>query len=92
MEAAFKALSEPAAMEALLKGFQTAPDLSLRLLSNQREGFLEMQRRWTEAPEKTRRAGRALQFQRPGQRVFKPLDGHLQEGNSRSFSRFRSWG
>jgi class III poly(R)-hydroxyalkanoic acid synthase PhaE subunit len=51
-EAAFKALSEPAAMEALLKGFQTAPELSLRLLQTSTEGYLELQRRWIERLKK----------------------------------------
>jgi len=35
-------------MEALLKGLQTAPDLSLRFFKTGTEGFLELQRRWIE--------------------------------------------
>jgi class III poly(R)-hydroxyalkanoic acid synthase PhaE subunit len=51
-EAAAKALSEPGAMEALLKGLQTAPDLSLRFFKTSMEGFLELQRRWIERYKK----------------------------------------
>jgi class III poly(R)-hydroxyalkanoic acid synthase PhaE subunit len=51
-DAAFKILSEPAAIEALLKGFQTAPELSQRLLQTSAEGYLELQRRWIERLKK----------------------------------------
>jgi class III poly(R)-hydroxyalkanoic acid synthase PhaE subunit len=51
-DAAFKALSEPAAAEALLKGLQTAPEISLRFLQTGVEGFLELQRRWAERLKK----------------------------------------
>jgi class III poly(R)-hydroxyalkanoic acid synthase PhaE subunit len=51
-DAAFKALSEPAATEALLKGLQTAPEISLRFLQTGVEGFLELQRRWAERLKK----------------------------------------
>jgi class III poly(R)-hydroxyalkanoic acid synthase PhaE subunit len=47
-EAAANALSQPTVVEALLKGLQTAPDLSLRFLKTSTEGFLELQRRWIE--------------------------------------------
>lgn len=50
--AAFKVLSEPGAMEALLKGFQTAPDISLHFLQTSVEGFLELQRRYAERLKK----------------------------------------
>jgi class III poly(R)-hydroxyalkanoic acid synthase PhaE subunit len=51
-ETAVKALSEPAALQAVLKGFQTAPEISLRLLQTSADGFLELQRRWIERLKK----------------------------------------
>jgi hypothetical protein len=51
-DAAFNALSEPSAVEALLKGFQAAPELSMRFLQTSVEGFLELQRRWSERLKK----------------------------------------
>jgi class III poly(R)-hydroxyalkanoic acid synthase PhaE subunit len=47
-DAAAKAMSEPGAMEVLLKGFQTAPEISMRLLQTGVEGFLELQKRWAD--------------------------------------------
>jgi len=47
-EATAKAFSEPGAMDALLKGLQTAPDLSLRFFKTSVDGFGELQRRWIE--------------------------------------------
>jgi class III poly(R)-hydroxyalkanoic acid synthase PhaE subunit len=52
-EAAVKTFSQPAAMEALLKGLQTAPDLSLRFFKTGADSFLELQRRWIERLKKT---------------------------------------
>lgn len=51
-DAAFKALSEPAATEAMLKAFQTAPEICMRFLQTAVEGFLELQRRWAERLKK----------------------------------------
>jgi polyhydroxyalkanoate synthase subunit PhaE len=36
----------------VLKGFQTAPEISLRLLQTSADGFLELQRRWIERLKK----------------------------------------
>jgi len=51
-DAAAKTLSQPGAMEALLKGLQTAPELSLRFFQTSTGGFLELQRRWIERLKK----------------------------------------
>ena len=51
-DAAAKALSEPGSMEMLLKGFQTAPEISMRLLQTSAEGFLELQKRWADRIQK----------------------------------------
>ena len=51
-EAAAKALREPAAAEAFLKGLQTAPELSWRFFQTSAEGFFEWQRRWIERLKK----------------------------------------
>jgi class III poly(R)-hydroxyalkanoic acid synthase PhaE subunit len=61
-DAAFKALSEPAATEALLKGFQTAPEISMRFLQTAVEGFLELQRRWSERLKKMGAPAEAYSF------------------------------
>jgi polyhydroxyalkanoate synthase subunit PhaE len=47
-----KAFSEPSFMEALQKGLQTVPDISMRLLQTGVEGFLELQKRWTNRMQK----------------------------------------
>jgi class III poly(R)-hydroxyalkanoic acid synthase PhaE subunit len=50
--AAAKALGEPGAMEAALKGLKTAPELSMRLLQISIEGVFEIQKRWAERLQK----------------------------------------
>jgi class III poly(R)-hydroxyalkanoic acid synthase PhaE subunit len=49
---AAKAFSEPGFMEVLQKGFQTVPDISMRLLQTGVEGFLELQKRWADRMQK----------------------------------------
>jgi class III poly(R)-hydroxyalkanoic acid synthase PhaE subunit len=49
---AAKAFGEPGFMEVLQKGFQTVPDISLRLLQTAGEGFLELQKRWADRMQK----------------------------------------
>jgi hypothetical protein len=61
-EAAFRSMSEPAALQAVLKGFQTAPEISLRLLQTSADGFLELQRRWIERLKKIGRPSDAYSF------------------------------
>jgi class III poly(R)-hydroxyalkanoic acid synthase PhaE subunit len=46
------AFSEPGFMEVLQKGFQTVPDMSMRLLQTGVEGFLELQKRWVDRMQK----------------------------------------
>ena len=61
-EAASKALSEPAAVEALLKGLQSAPEITMHFLQTGAEGFLELQRRWTERLKKLGAPAEAYSF------------------------------
>jgi class III poly(R)-hydroxyalkanoic acid synthase PhaE subunit len=52
LNVATKVFSEPGLMEVLQKGFQTVPDISLRLLQTGVEGFLELQKRWADRMQK----------------------------------------
>jgi len=51
-DAAAKAMSEPGAMEAVVKGFQTAPDVSTRFFQTSLYGVVELQKRWTDRLQK----------------------------------------
>ncbi len=51
-DASVKAMSEPGAMEVVLKGFQMAPEISMRLLQTSVEGLLELQKRWIDRMQK----------------------------------------
>lgn len=61
-DAVSRALSEPAAMEALLKGLRSAPEISMHFLQTGAEGFLELQRRWTERLKKLGAPAEAYSF------------------------------
>ena len=47
-DAAAKAMAEPGAMDSVLKGFQTAPDISMRFLQTSVDGMAEFQKRWVD--------------------------------------------
>jgi hypothetical protein len=47
-----KAMSEPGFVELLQKGFQAAPDVSMRLAQTAFEGFLEFEKRWSDRMQK----------------------------------------
>jgi class III poly(R)-hydroxyalkanoic acid synthase PhaE subunit len=51
-DATAKAVSEPGFMELLQKGFQTTPEISMRLFQTAVEGFFELQKRWTDRIQK----------------------------------------
>jgi class III poly(R)-hydroxyalkanoic acid synthase PhaE subunit len=51
-DAAAKAMSEPGAMEVFVKGFQTVPEISMRLFQTSVGGFLELQKRWIDRMQK----------------------------------------
>jgi len=51
-DAAAKALAEPGGMEAMVKGFQTAPDASMRFFQTSIDGVVELQKRWTDRVQK----------------------------------------
>jgi polyhydroxyalkanoate synthase subunit PhaE len=51
-EASTKAMSQPEGMEAILKGFQAAPEISMHFLQTSIEGFSEIQKRWGSRLEK----------------------------------------
>jgi class III poly(R)-hydroxyalkanoic acid synthase PhaE subunit len=51
-DASAKAMSEPGFMELLQKGFQTVPDISMRLAQTAFEGLLEYQKRWADRVQK----------------------------------------
>jgi len=51
-DAAAKTLAEPGGMEAVLKGFQSTPDVSMRFFQTGVDGVVELQKRWMDRLQK----------------------------------------
>jgi class III poly(R)-hydroxyalkanoic acid synthase PhaE subunit len=61
-DAGAKASSEPGFMDLLQKGFQTVPEISMRLLQTGIGGFLELQKRWVDRMQKLGASAEAYSF------------------------------